>query len=158
VRKINKQFTTPTLIISDYEPFIKEKDVREIFRHCGTILEYIENRETKTARITFASKHLAETGLKKFKNILSHKRIKMPMTWERHEMPKFYLKHKEKIAKTPMPPSYPPPEKESKSEMIKRKLKGENVYQSMNIESKGGLKLEYKGMRSLVSYGGDSDE
>jgi hypothetical protein len=71
--------------LTEYEPFIKEVDVRGMFKHCGEILAYIENREEKTAKITFASKNQALAGLKKFRGVLSHKRIKMPMSWEQHD-------------------------------------------------------------------------
>lgn len=45
-------------------------------------MEYVENRDKKEARITFKNKNKAVAGLKKFRGILSHKRIKMPMEWE----------------------------------------------------------------------------
>jgi len=44
------------------------------------------------AKITFKSRNKAETGLKKFRGILSHKRIKMPMEWERYDMKEFEQK------------------------------------------------------------------
>ena len=71
------------MILRGYEPFVKEVDVREIFKYCGDILEYVENRDEKIAKITFKSRHKAEAGLKKFRGVLSHKRIKMPMQWEK---------------------------------------------------------------------------
>jgi hypothetical protein len=80
------------LILRGYEPFIKEVDVREILQYCGGIIEYVENRKEKIAKITFKSRHKAEAGLKKFKGVLSHKRIKMPMEWEKVDFPDYSKK------------------------------------------------------------------
>ena len=82
----NRDIPESNKIIYRNVPFeATRKDVREIFKKCGPILAYVEDRDSSTARITFGNKHQAEAGLKKFKGVLAHKRIKMPMTWETHD-------------------------------------------------------------------------